>query len=95
MTFELQPGEVETPVVKKFKETGDNDYRGNADAISDGKKLYVSNGIVCHGADGTGKCWSAGMSLQTDADRPWDVFYHLWGSQRRDAVVPSPRYEAG
>ncbi len=55
MTFELQPGEVETPAVKKFKETGDNDYRGNADAMADGKKLYVSNCIVCHGADGTGK----------------------------------------
>jgi cytochrome c-L len=55
MTFELQPGEVETPAVKKFKETGDNDYRGNADAIADGKKLYVSNCIICHGADGTGK----------------------------------------
>jgi cytochrome c-L len=55
MTFEPQPGEVETPAVKKFKETGDNDYRGNADAIADGKKLYVSNCIICHGADATGK----------------------------------------
>ena len=30
-------------------------HRGGADAIADGKKLYTSNCIVCHGADGTGK----------------------------------------
>jgi cytochrome c-L len=54
MKFEPQTGEVETPAVKKFKETGDNDYLGNADAIADGRKLYESNCIVCHGADGTG-----------------------------------------
>ena len=55
MTFERQPEEVETNVVRKFKETGVNDYRADADAIAEGKNLYNSNGIVCHGADGTGK----------------------------------------
>lgn len=55
MTFPLHPGEVETPAVAKFKETGVNDYRGNADAIAEGKSLYTKNCVVCHGADGTGK----------------------------------------
>ena len=55
MIFELQSGEVETPVVKKFKETGCNGCRGDADAIADGKKLHTSNCIVCHRADSTDK----------------------------------------
>jgi mono/diheme cytochrome c family protein len=53
MIFELQSGEVEMPVIKKFKKTGGNGCRGDADAIADGKKLHTSNCIVCHDAAGT------------------------------------------
>jgi cytochrome c-L len=45
LTFELQPGEVKTPIVKKFKETGVNDYRADVGAI-DGRNLYTSNCIA-------------------------------------------------
>jgi cytochrome c-L len=55
LTFPLQPGEAETPVVKKFKATGDNDYRGNADAIAAGKALYQENCAACHGDDAKGR----------------------------------------
>jgi cytochrome c-L len=55
MTFPLAAGEVETPTLKNFKATGTNEYRGNADAIAEGKTLYTANCVVCHGADGTGK----------------------------------------
>jgi cytochrome c-L len=62
MAFELQSGEVETPIVRKFKETEVNDYRADADAIAVGKKLYASNCIVCQAPTGPARWvprWSA------------------------------------
>ena len=55
MTFPLKPGEEETPVLKKFKATGVNDYRGNAEAIAKGKELFEQWCQVCHGPDASGR----------------------------------------
>src|SRR5262249_14993000 len=41
LEFKPLPNEVETPAVKKFKETGVNEYRDNADAVAEGKTLYT------------------------------------------------------
>jgi hypothetical protein len=84
MTFELQPGEEEIPIVRKFNETGVNDCRADADAIADGKNLYTSS---CTGLswrrrnqqDGSHIC-GQGRCLQTSADGPDDVCYHLCGA---------------
>ncbi|TXL68564.1 c-type cytochrome [Zeimonas arvi] len=51
----LEAGEKSTPALEKFKETGENPYRGQPDALAAGKKLYDEWCQVCHAADATGK----------------------------------------
>ena len=82
-------------------------YRSDADAIADGKKLYTSNCIVCHDADGTGKMGPTIVGkdvvykqVLTDPGMFAIIYGRANGCDAvvgpvRDAVVPSPRHEAG
>ena len=72
-------------------------YRSDADAIADGKKLYTSNCIVCHGADGTGKMGATivGKDVvykQVLTDR--GMFAIIYGgASGAMQSFPSPRHE--
>jgi cytochrome c-L len=52
--FKPRPNEVETPAVKNFKATGANEYRDNAEAIAEGKRLYAMHCLICHNPDAKG-----------------------------------------
>jgi cytochrome c-L len=50
-----RPDETETEAVKRFKDTGENAYAGNEQALADGKKVYLANCQACHLPDGSGR----------------------------------------
>ena len=50
-----QPGEVETDAVKKFKDSGEDPYKGDPQALAEGKTLYEENCAACHLPDGSGR----------------------------------------
>jgi cytochrome c-L len=50
-----RPNEVETEAVKTFKQTGEDPYRGDEQALAEGKKLYAANCQACHLPDGSGR----------------------------------------
>lgn len=51
----LKPGEAQTPALQEFMASGLNRYRGQADALAQGKELYERWCQVCHNADGSGR----------------------------------------
>jgi len=53
--FVLKPGEAETPALAAFKVTGHNGYRGDPQAIAEGRQLYDTWCQSCHNADATGR----------------------------------------
>jgi cytochrome c-L len=50
-----KPGEIETEAVAQFKKIGQNPYKGNAEALAQGKKLYAEFCESCHLPDGSGR----------------------------------------
>lgn len=48
-------GEVLTDQVKEFRKSGQNPYKGKADATAQGKKLYSDFCESCHLPDGSGR----------------------------------------
>jgi cytochrome c-L len=50
-----KPGEPVTAAVKRFHETGENPYVGDAAALADGKRLYETWCQSCHLPDGSGR----------------------------------------
>ncbi|MBL8174987.1 MAG: PQQ-dependent sugar dehydrogenase [Bryobacterales bacterium] len=58
IALNMHPNETVTPQVQQFQKTGKNPYRGNAQAITDGKRVYMQWCAGCHLEDGTGRIGS-------------------------------------
>jgi cytochrome c-L len=55
LEIKLLPGEQITQAVQKFYDTGENPYKGDAEAIAKGKDLYLTYCQACHLPDGSGR----------------------------------------
>ena len=60
----LKAGEVETPAVKQFKDSGTNIYRNDPVPVQGGKALYEQWCQSCHNTDATGKLGPALIGSQ-------------------------------
>jgi cytochrome c-L len=63
LEIKLLPDEKITEGVQKFYATGEDPYKGNAQALAEGKDLYDTNCQACHLPDGSGRI---GPSLISD-----------------------------
>lgn len=55
ISFDYRPEQTITPAVEEFHRSAENPYRGDAEAITAGKKIYDKTCKACHLADGTGR----------------------------------------
>jgi len=58
VALNMHPNETVTQQVQQFQKTGKNPYRGNAQAITDGKRVYMQWCAGCHLENGTGRIGS-------------------------------------
>lgn len=58
LDFNSMPDVSLTPAVRQFRNTGQNPYKGNAAAVSDGRAAYLQNCAACHLEDGKGRIGS-------------------------------------
>jgi cytochrome c-L len=63
LEIKLLPDEKITEGVQKFYDTGENPYKGDAQALAEGKELYETYCQACHLPDGSGRI---GPSLIAD-----------------------------
>jgi cytochrome c-L len=66
LQIKLRPGETITEGVQKFYDTGEDPYKGNTQALAEGKDLYETYCQACHLPDGSGRI---GPSLIGDTHR--------------------------
>jgi len=55
LEIKLLPGEKTTEDVQKFYDTGEDPYKGDAQAVAQGKELYETYCQACHMPDGSGR----------------------------------------
>lgn len=55
LEIKLLPGEKITEGVQKFYDTGEDPYKGDAEAVAQGKGLYETYCQACHMPDGSGR----------------------------------------